>query len=191
MAAAKDNKLTLEQIRADIEGCRRCELCAGRNNIVFGAGNPDARVMIIGEAPGKQEDEQGMPFVGAGGKFLNELLEAAGLTRDDVYIANVVKCRPPSNRNPRVEEIQACANFLRAQTRAVDPEYIVTMGNFATKFILRTEEGITSLRGTLQFTGKFAVYPVFHPAAALYDPSKREVLQEDFRRFGKLLGNNE
>lgn len=178
---------TLDDIRARVEACKACELCSGRTNVVFGAGNPNARVLIVGEAPGKNEDEQGMPFVGAAGQYLDELLGYAGLARDEVFIANVLKCRPPGNRDPRPEEIERCADFLRGQTRAIDPEYIVTLGNFATKFILKTEVGITRLRGRLQKTGKFKVFPVFHPAAAIYDRSKKEVLDEDFKTLGHLL----
>ena len=113
----------------------------GRTNIVFGCGNPDADVMIIGEAPGKNEDESGQPFVGRAGKYLDELLSLAGLSRDEVYIANVIKCRPPSNRDPRAEEILQCSPYLREQTKIVDPKIIVTLGNFATRFILKNEEG--------------------------------------------------
>ena len=181
-------QVPLDEIRAQVAGCRRCELCEGRTNTVFGSGNPHARVLIVGEAPGKNEDLQGEPFVGAAGKYLDELLAVAGLARKDVFIANVLKCRPPSNRDPRPEEIQACADYLREQTRAIDPEYIVTLGNFATKFILKTEVGITRLRGTLQQAGRFKVFPIFHPAAALYDGKKREQLENDFATLGELLG---
>ncbi len=141
----------------------------------------------MGEAPGKNEDLQGKPFVGAAGKFLDELLEEAGLKREEVFIANVLKCRPPSNRNPQADEIEACAPFLREQTQSIDPWIIVTMGNFATQFILRTGTGITRLRGTVQQAGRFVVLPVFHPAAAIYDRSKRDVLLEDFRQVGALV----
>lgn len=154
---------------------------------MFGTGDPHARVMIIGEAPGKNEDLQGEPFVGAAGKYLNELLAIAGLKREDVFIANVLKCRPPGNRDPRPEEIQVCSDFLREQTRTIDPDYIVTLGNFATKFILRTDVGITRLHGTMQQAGKFKVFPIFHPAAALYDGKKREALENDFATLGQLL----
>ncbi|MDO4854481.1 MAG: uracil-DNA glycosylase [Coriobacteriia bacterium] len=180
-------KLELAEIRAELEGCRKCSLCEGRTNIVFGEGDPHARVMIIGEAPGKKEDELGRPFVGASGKFLNELLEHAGLKREEVFIANVLKCRPPSNRNPQAAEIEACSPYLRQQTRSIDPDLIVTMGNFATQFILRTGVGITRLRGTWQRAGKFTVMPIFHPAAAIYDRSKRDVLFSDFELIGKYV----
>lgn len=180
-------KLPLDEIRVQVENCHACPLCETRTNIVFGDGDPHARVLIVGEAPGKNEDLQGKPFVGAAGKFLDELLEEAGLKREEVFIANVLKCRPPSNRNPQADEIEACAPFLREQTQSIDPWIIVTMGNFATQFILRTGTGITRLRGTVQQTGRFVVLPVFHPAAAIYDRSKRDVLLEDFRQVGALV----
>ncbi len=177
----------LEMIAGSVAACRLCYLCDGRTNTVPGFGNPEARVMLIGEAPGKNEDLQGKPFVGAAGKYLTELLDYAGLTREEVFIGNVLKCRPPSNRNPQPDEISLCAPFLRDQVRAIGPEYIVTMGNFATKFILRTDRGITKLHGRLEQTGRFKVFPVFHPAAAIYDRSKREALEEDFRTLGEFL----
>lgn len=178
----------LETLRAEVGACRACPLCDGRTQTVFGDGNPDARVLIVGEAPGKNEDEQGIPFVGKAGQNLNRLLGIAGLDRKDVFIANVLKCRPPGNRDPRPEEIQACAPFLRQQTRAIDPEYIVTLGNFATKFILKTEVGITRLHGKLQQAGRFKVFPIYHPAAAIYDRSKMAALEDDFVTLGQLLG---
>ncbi len=179
--------IPLDQICAQVQACHRCSLADGRTQTVFGTGNPEARILFVGEAPGKNEDLQGEPFVGAAGKYLNELLTIAGLAREDVYIANVLKCRPPSNRDPRPEEIELCAPYLREQTRTINPEYIVTLGNFATKFILKTEVGITRLHGTLQRAGKFKVFPIFHPAAALYDGSKREMLENDFTTLGQLL----
>lgn len=179
--------IPLEEIRMHVQDCHRCPLGDSRTQVVFGAGNPSARVLIIGEAPGKNEDLQGEPFVGAAGKYLDELLAIAGLKRDDVFIANVLKCRPPGNRNPRPEEIELCAPYLREQTRTINPEFIVTLGNFSTKFILKTEIGITRLHGSLQHAGKFKVFPIFHPAAALYDSSKREALERDFTTLGELL----
>ena len=179
--------IPLDVLAIEVADCHRCPLCEGRTQTVFGAGDPHARVLIVGEAPGKNEDLQGVPFVGAAGKYLNELLALAGLEREDVYIANVLKCRPPGNRDPRPEEIELCTPFLREQTRTIDPEYIVTLGNFATKFILKTEVGITRLHGTLQHAGRFKVFPIFHPAAALYDSKKREALENDFVTLGELL----
>lgn len=179
--------IPLDELRAEVAACRRCPLCDGRTQTVFGVGDPNARVLIVGEAPGKNEDAQGEPFVGAAGKYLNELLAIAGLTREEVFIANVLKCRPPSNRDPRPEEIQACTPFLREQTRTINPEFIVTLGNFSAKFILKTDVGITRLHGTLQKAGRFKVFPIFHPAAALYDGKKREALENDFATLGELL----
>lgn len=178
---------TLEELRVSMQGCARCDLCETRTNLVFGDGDPHARILVIGEAPGKNEDLQGVPFVGAAGKFLNELLEDAGLRREDIFIANVLKCRPPANRDPQPHEIEACAPFLRAQTKIIDPDVIVTLGNFATQFILRTTVGITKLRGTVQQAGRFLVLPTFHPAAAIYDRSKRDVLISDFQQVGTIV----
>ena len=155
----KPQEVTLEEIRDVMGDCHLCPLWETRTNLVFGVGNPNARVMIVGEGPGRNEDLQGEPFVGAAGKNLDELLLLAGLRREDVYIGNVVKCRPPNNRNPRPEEIEACAPFLREQIRSIWPDVIVCLGNFASHFVLRTEMGITSLRGRFHQTGHFAVLP--------------------------------
>ncbi len=178
---------TLDDVRADVAACRRCPLCDGRTNTVFGNGDPHARVLVVGEAPGKNEDKQGEPFVGAAGRNLSEFLEIAGLKREEIFIANVLKCRPPDNRDPRPDEICACAPFLREQTRLIDPEVIVTLGNFATKFILKTERGITSLHGQTFMAGRFKVFPMFHPAAAIYDRTKRPLIEGDFARLGEVL----
>ena len=179
--------IPLDELRVQVESCRRCPLCDGRTQTVFGVGNPHARVMFIGEAPGKNEDLQGEPFVGAAGHYLNELLGCAGLRREDVFIANVLKCRPPGNRDPRPEEIQTCTPFLREQTRTIDPEVLVTLGKFSTQFVLKTQVGITRLHGRVQRAGTFLVFPIFHPAAALYDGAKREALENDFVTLGQLL----
>ena len=182
--------IPLDELREQVAACHACPLADGRTQTVFGDGNPDARVLIVGEAPGKNEDLQGIPFVGKAGQNLNQLLEIAGLAREDVFIANVLKCRPPGNRDPRPEEIQVCTPFLREQTRTINPEFIVTLGNFATKFILKTEMGITRLHGTLQQAGRFKVFPIYHPAAAIYDRSKWEALENDFVTLGQLLRQN-
>lgn len=179
--------IPLDELRVQVESCRRCPLCDGRTQTVFGVGNPHARVMFIGEAPGKNEDLQGEPFVGAAGHYLNELLGCAGLRREDVFIANVLKCRPPGNRDPRPEEIQTCTPYLREQTRTIDPEVLVTLGKFSTQFVLKTQVGITRLHGRVQRAGKFLVFPIFYPAAALYDGAKREALENDFVTLGQLL----
>ena len=179
--------IPLPELRAQVEACHACPLAQTRTQIVFGDGNPDARVLIVGEAPGKNEDLQGIPFVGKAGQNLNRLLEIAGLARENVFIANVLKCRPPGNRDPRPEEIEVCTPFLREQTRTINPEYIVTLGNFATKFILKTDRGITRLHGQLHHAGRFKVFPIYHPAAAIYDRSKMEALENDFVTLGQLL----
>ncbi len=180
--------IPLNELREQVSACHKCPLADGRTQTVFGAGNPNARVMIIGEAPGKNEDLQGVPFVGAAGKKLDALLAIAGLDRErDVFIANVLKCRPPSNRDPKAEEIEVCTPFLREQTRTIDPQVIVTLGNFATKFILKTEVGITQLHGKIQHAGKFTVLPIYHPAAAIYDRKKQDALEEDFATLGRIL----
>jgi DNA polymerase len=177
----------LAQVEASIAGCHKCPLADTRTNIVFGTGNPCARVVLIGEAPGRNEDAGGEPFVGAAGKRLNALLARAGLAREEVYIANVVKCRPPSNRNPKPGEIEACSPYLRAQLAAIRPQVLVCLGNFATRFVLHTDKGITDVRGAFTQVGSFLVLPVFHPAAAIYDRSKQATLEADFDYLGAWL----
>ena len=167
----KPREVSLEEIRSVLGECRLCELCQTRTNIVFGVGNPHARVMFVGEAPGKNEDLRGEPFVG----------------RADIYIANVLKCRPPGNRNPKADEVLACSPFLREQIRSIWPDIIVTLGNPATHFVLKTEVGITKLRGRLHEMGHFVVMPTFHPAAALRNPAWQELLEADFRMLGDYL----
>ena len=183
-------EVALEEIRAVMGDCRLCELCQTRTNIVFGVGNPHARVMFVGEAPGRNEDLQGEPFVGRAGENLNGILSLAGLTRDEIYIANVLKCRPPGNRNPKPDEVLACSPFLREQIRSIWPDVIVTLGNPATHFVLKTETGITRLRGRFHQTGHFTVMPTFHPAAALRNPAWQELLEEDFRMLGDWLARH-
>ena len=178
---------SLDEIHADLVNCRRCILCETRTTVVFGVGNPEAEVMFIGEAPGRQEDLGAEPFIGAAGQYLNELLALAGFSRPEIYIANVLKCRPPENRDPLPAEIEVCSPFLREQVRSIAPEIIVTLGNFATRFILRTDRGISGLRGKIHITGPFSVLPVFHPAAAIYDRSKQAVMDDDFRLLGRLI----
>ena len=178
---------TWEELRQECLNCRKCGLCQTRTNVVFGVGKEDAEVMFIGEAPGANEDMQGEPFVGAAGEDLNGILSLAGLKREDVYIANVLKCRPPGNRNPRPEEVLACSPFLREQIRSIWPDIIVTLGNPATHFVLKTEIGITKLRGRFHQMGHFVVMPTFHPAAALRNPAWQELLEEDFKMLGDYL----
>ena len=181
-------EVTLEEIRATLGDCRLCSLSETRTNIVFGVGNPHARVVFVGEAPGANEDKQGEPFVGQAGQLLNRMLaEQTGIAREDVYIANVLKCRPPGNRDPRPDEVEVCSPFLREQIRSIWPDVIMTMGNPATRFILHTEVGITRLRGKVFRSGHFSVLPTFHPAAVLRDSRKMPDLEADFHLLGQLL----
>lgn len=178
---------SLEDLRNNLGQCHRCALGSTRTTLVFGEGDPHAELMFIGEAPGKNEDLRGEPFVGSAGKLLDELLASIGLERSQVYVANVLKCRPPSNRDPLAGEIELCTPFLAEQVRLLDPKVIATLGNFATKHILGTDRGITTLRGRLFRVDGRCVMPIFHPAAALYDQSKRAVLFDDFSRLKAVL----
>jgi len=161
---------------------------------VFGSGSPDADLMFVGEAPGFHEDKQGVPFVGAAGKLLEQLLAGIGLARGDVYIANVLKCRPPGNRDPLPEEIEACESHLWRQIDLIRPRVVATLGNFATKLLSGKPTGITRVHGQEQETTlggrRVLLYPLYHPAAALYTPRMLEVLQSDFRRLPELLGRD-
>ena len=181
----------LSDVAAECAGCTRCALAETRTNLVFGVGNPHAKIMFIGEGPGKNEDLQGEPFVGAAGQLLNEMLARIGVAHEDIYIANILKCRPPGNRDPKTEEIEACTPWLREQVKSVHPTVLVTLGNFATKFILQTDTGITRLRGQVHVTGPFRVIPTFHPAAAIYDRTKVSALEEDFDLLKLLLDTDE
>ena len=184
-----------EELRAFgdvVSTCTRCALAQGRTQVVFGSGNPDADLMFVGEAPGFHEDKQGVPFVGAAGKLLEQLLDGIGLARDDVYIGNVLKCRPPGNRDPLPEEIEACEGHLWRQIELIRPRIVATLGNFAMKLLSGKPTGITRVHGQEQETtlGGYRVllYPLYHPAAALYTPRMLDVLQSDFRRIPELLG---
>ncbi len=177
----------LASLREHIGDCHRCPLGDTRTQIVFGVGDPHARLMFIGEGPGKNEDLRGEPFVGAAGKFLDELLASIGLERAQVYIANVVKCRPPGNRDPEPSEIAACTPFLRRQIEIIGPAVIATLGKFASQYVLGTTVGITRLRGKLYRVDGRQVVPVLHPAAALYNGSNRQVMFDDFRRLRTVL----
>jgi len=176
-----------------------CPLKDAATNLVFGKGNPDAKIMFLGEAPGKSEDLQGIPFVGAAGKELDKLLQLIGLTLDDVYIANILKYRPPNNRDPTPEEIRNHTPYLIEQIRIINPRYVCTLGNYSTKFVMssfsvdgmKKMPGITSLHGEPQEidigTLHFTLYPLYHPAAMLYNPKLRPELEMDIRKLGKLL----
>jgi uracil-DNA glycosylase family 4 len=158
---------TLDALASIAHDCTACSLAKERTQVVFGAGSPDADVLIVGEAPGQKEDEQGVPFVGRSGELLIRLLGEIELERDDIYITNVVKCRPPGNRDPRTDEIEACKGYLKRQIGLIDPTVVITLGNFSTKLLLSTTVGITRMRGrAYEWWGRFLV-PTFHPAAAL------------------------
>jgi uracil-DNA glycosylase family 4 len=172
-------------------GCTRCRLAQGRTQVVFGSGNSHADLMFVGEAPGFHEDRQGVPFVGQAGKLLDKLLAAIGLTRADVYIANVLKCRPPGNRDPMPDEIEQCESYLFRQIEAIEPKLVATLGNFATKLLSGKPLGITRVHGQEQDVtlggSRVLLYPLYHPAAALYTPKMLQVLEEDFARIPKLI----
>jgi uracil-DNA glycosylase len=190
---------TKEERRAELTGvyrqartCQRCpQLASTRTQVVFGAGNADADLMFVGEAPGAREDEQGIPFVGAAGKLLDELLGEVGLARGDVFIANVLKCRPPGNRDPLPAEIENCSDYLMRQVELIQPRVICTLGNFSTKLLRGEPTGISRLHGQaeIRVIGERAVrlYPLFHPAAALYTRSLLDTLRADFSRLPGLL----
>jgi uracil-DNA glycosylase len=175
-----------------VAGCTKCRLAEGRTQVVFGSGHPQADLMFVGEAPGFHEDKQGVPFVGQAGKLLDKLLAGIGLTRSDVFVANVLKCRPPGNRDPLPDEIQACESHLWKQIELIQPKVVATLGNFATKLLSGRPLGITRVHGQEQETmlggNRVLLYPLYHPAAALYTPRMLEVLENDFRRLPELLG---
>ena len=175
----------------DTATCTRCALAQGRTQVVYGAGSPNADLMFVGEAPGFHEDQQGVPFVGQAGKLLDKLLGGIGLTRADVFVANVLKCRPPGNRDPLPEEIAACEPHLFRQIELIQPTLVATLGNFATKLLSGKPAGITKVHGYEQEvtlgSRTVLLYPIFHPAAALYTPSMLKVLEEDFARIPAIL----
>jgi uracil-DNA glycosylase len=175
-----------------VAGCTRCALAQGRTQVVFGSGAPTADLMFVGEAPGFHEDKQGVPFVGAAGKLLSKLLDGIGLARDEVYVANVLKCRPPGNRDPLPEEIESCEPHLWRQIELIQPKLICTLGNFATKLLSGKPAGITQVHGREQQVtlggNAVTLYPIFPPAAALYTPRMLQVLEEDFARIPQLIG---
>jgi len=180
---------TLAAIRADLGDCRRCSLAGGRKNIVFGVGNPAARLMFVGEAPGRDEDIQGEPFVGEAGQLLTKIIQAMGLGREDVYICNVLKCRPPENRNPHQEEIEACGPFLLRQVKAVAPRAIIALGTFASQTLLESKEPISRLRGRFHDYHGIPLMPTFHPAFLLRSPEKKREVWADVQQVMKLLAN--
>jgi DNA polymerase len=183
-----DPFLTLEAVREDIGDCTRCKLhTLGRSHIVFGVGNPDADLMFVGEAPGRDEDLQGIPFVGRAGQLLTKIIEAIGLKRDDVYIANVIKCRPPENRNPEPDEVATCEPFLFQQIDIIKPRVIVALGKFAAQTLLRTLDPISRLRGRVYDYRGAKLIPTFHPAYLLRNPSSKREVWEDMKLVRTLL----
>lgn len=183
-----EKKLRLDALLAKIGDCKRCKLWEGRTNIVFGTGNPDTKLLFIGEGPGQEEDRQGLPFVGRAGELLTNMISAMGLTRDDVYIANVVKCRPPGNRNPEMDEISACSPFLKEQIDIIKPEIICALGTFASHTLLETKIKISEIRGKIHEKDGYRIIPTFHPAYLLRNPQEKRLSWEDLQIIMKELG---
>jgi len=183
---------SLEELRAEIGDCRRCKLCSGRTNIVFGVGNPQAKLMFVGEGPGRDEDLQGEPFVGRAGQLLTDIItKGMGLKREDVYICNVVKCRPPENRNPEPDEVAACEPFLKKQIGLVRPDVIVGLGKFAVQTLLQSKAPISKLRGNWHSYQGIKLMPTFHPAYLLRNPGDKKLVWEDIKKVIKeLRGEN-
>lgn len=182
-------KESLEAIRNDLGDCRRCKLAGGRTNIVFGFGNPRAELMFVGEAPGADEDEQGLPFVGRAGQLLTKIIEAIEMRRQDVYICNILKCRPPGNRNPETEEIASCEPFLFRQIASVKPKVICALGTFSSQTLLRTTEPISKLRGRLVDYKGIKLMATFHPAYLLRNPNEKRKVWEDVQTIRDYLKN--
>jgi DNA polymerase len=190
--SAPQRREALKEVLAEARACQRCsELAATRKTVVFGNGNADAELMFVGEAPGASEDEQGLPFVGRAGQLLDQLLDEIGMKRNEVFVANALKCRPPGNRDPLPVEIENCRDYLLRQVELIEPSVICTLGNFSTKLLRGDPTGITRLHGRPEVItlGRRAVrlYPIYHPAAALYTPRMLETLREDFSRLPELL----
>jgi uracil-DNA glycosylase family 4 len=187
----EERRARLVELYKEVQTCTKCPLHETRTKAVFGAGDADAELMFVGEAPGADEDRQGLPFVGRAGQLLNRMLEGIGMSRGDVFIANVLKCRPPGNRDPLPPEIEACRPHLLEQVRLIEPRVVCTLGNFATKLLSGNPAGITRVRGTPQVheLGGRAVFllPLFHPAAALRTPAVKEALRGDFELLPELL----
>ena len=183
---------SLEELRAAIGDCRRCKLCSGRTNLVFGVGNPHAALMFVGEGPGRDEDLQGEPFVGRAGQLLTDIItKGMGLNREDVYIANVVKCRPPENRNPEPDEVAACEPFLKKQIDLIRPKIIVGLGKFAVQTLLQSKAPITKLRGNWHSYHGIKLMPTFHPAYLLRNPADKKLVWEDIKKVIKeMRGEN-
>jgi DNA polymerase len=178
----------LASLQKFLEGCPRCKLASSRRTIVFGQGNPKAELMFVGEAPGREEDEQGLAFVGRAGQLLTKIIEAIGRKREDVWISNVLKCRPPDNRNPERDEVEACLPFLEEQIRLISPRVIVALGAFAVQALLETDEPIGRLRGRWQTARGVRVMPTFHPSFLLRSPERKKDVWEDMKKVRDFLG---
>ncbi|QOJ36532.1 MAG: uracil-DNA glycosylase [Nitrospira sp.] len=179
---------TLQALAESLENCQRCPLAKlGRSRVVFGVGNPQASVMFVGEAPGYHEDQKGEPFVGAAGQLLNDLLKSAGLSRSDIYIANVIKCRPPNNRDPEPIEVETCKPFLLQQIALIRPTLVCSLGNWATQTLLERKVGITRVHGQAFHLKEFVLFPLLHPAAALHQGTLLTPLREDFQKLKEFL----
>ncbi|HEY3202705.1 MAG TPA: uracil-DNA glycosylase [Thermoanaerobaculia bacterium] len=177
----------LASLNRFLEGCPRCKLSKGRTHVVFGQGNPTAELMFVGEGPGREEDELGLAFVGRAGQLLTRIIEAIGRRREDVYITNVVKCRPPNNRNPEADEVESCRPFLEEQIRLISPKVIVTLGTFAAQAILETDEPIGRLRGRWRTARGVRIMPTFHPAFLLRSPERKKDVWEDMKLVRDFL----
>lgn len=184
-----NSKPDLSAIRADMADCQLCALGKTRKNLVFGDGNPQAKIVFVGEAPGADEDEQGMPFVGRAGQLLTKIIEAMGLSRQEVYICNILKCRPPQNRNPLPEEIAACEPFLKQQLKIISPQIICALGTFAAKTLLKTDAPISVLRGRFHYYEGIKLMPTYHPAYLLRNPAAKKTVWEDVQLIMKELQN--
>ena len=180
--------MTLQDLAKSLHNCQRCKLAKlGRTQVVFGVGNPHATIMFVGEAPGFYEDQKGEPFVGAAGKLLNDLLQSAGLSREEIYIANVIKCRPPNNRDPETDEVDTCKPFLMQQIQMIRPKLVCTLGNWATQTLLERKVGITKVKAQAFYMKDFVLFPLLHPAAALHQGGLLEPLKEDFKKLKEFL----
>lgn len=186
--AAGPTNDSIAKITTDLHDCQRCKLSKGRTNIVIGRGNPKAELMFIGEAPGRDEDIQGQPFVGRAGKLLDKIIAAMGFDREEIYIANIVKCRPPENRAPEPDEIKSCSPFLKRQIDIINPKVICTLGGYAAQTLLTTEERISTLRGQFRELNGRPVMPTYHPAFLLRNPEMKKFVWEDVQKICKRLG---
>ncbi|MCS6293429.1 MAG: uracil-DNA glycosylase [Nitrospira sp.] len=181
----------LQDLAKSLHNCQRCKLAKmGRSQVVFGVGNPHASIMFVGEAPGANEDLKGEPFVGAAGKILNDLLQSANLSRDDIYIANVIKCRPPENRDPELDEVETCKPFLLQQIQLIRPKLVCTLGNWATQTLLERKVGITKVKAQAFYMKDFVLFPLLHPAAALHQGGLLDTLKADFKKLKEFLDRN-